>query len=97
MYSNPDFYLSFSTSVHVLHMLLLTSEALIQWWWLAKYHWYPVSTNQQSFYRDGSDSYPGNLNLTLLHIIIWGLNPPKRYLILCWNKDGNKDGCLITK
>jgi len=37
----------------------------------------PLSTNQQSFNGHGSDSYPGNLNLTLLHIIIWGLNPRK--------------------
>ena len=40
-------------------------------------------TNQQSFYKHGSDSYLGNLNLTLFHIVIWGLNPtPKiRYFI----------------
>ena len=30
------------------------------------------------FYRHGSDSYPGNLNLTLLHSVIWGLNSTKR-------------------
>jgi len=38
----------------------------------------PLSTNQQSFYRHGSDSYPGNLNITFLQIVIWGLNPTKR-------------------
>jgi len=34
----------------------------------------PLSTNQQSFSRYGSDSYPENLSLTLLHIVILGLN-----------------------
>jgi len=38
----------------------------------------PLSTNQQSFYRHGSDSYPGNLNQTVFHIVIWGLNRPKK-------------------
>jgi len=42
---------------------------------------FPLSTNQQSLYRHGSDSYLGNLNFTLLHIVIWGLNPPTRRYI----------------
>ena len=55
------------------HTLLLTSEALVRRWWLAKYQWnllFQPTTNLLT------DMALGNLNLTLLYIVIWGLNPP---------------------
>jgi len=43
----------------------------------------PLSTNQQSVYRHGSDSYPGNLNLTLARHNLGIEPPPQKEDILC--------------
>ena len=72
LWQTSNFQLRGSHCVNVLHMLLLTSEALAQ---ISME--FPLSTNQQSFYRHGSDSYLGNINLRFLHIVIQGSSTPQ--------------------